>query len=68
MFPNLRAEIARKNLTDAEVADAIGISVSQFSLKKNGKYAFSLKEAFEIQKFLQTKLTIDVLFAAEGDV
>lgn len=67
MYPNLRAEIARKNVTDAEVAAAIGVSVSQFSLKKNGKYPFTLDEAFAIKKFLQCKFSIDVLFASEGD-
>ncbi len=62
MFPNLRAEIARKGLTMAEVADAIGLSVTHFSLKMNGKYGFTLAEAFAIKKFLKTKLSIDVLF------
>lgn len=62
MFPNLRAEITRHNLTMAEVADAIGISVTHFSLKMNGKYGFTLQEAFNIKKFLKTKLSIDVLF------
>ena len=62
MFPNLRAEITRKGLTMAEVADAIGLSVTHFSLKMNGKYGFTLAEAFAIKKFLKTKLSIDVLF------
>lgn len=62
MFPNLRAEIARRNLTMAEVADAINVSVTHFSLKMNGKYGFTLEEAFAIKKFLKTKLSIDVLF------
>ena len=62
MFPNLRAEIARHNLTMAEVANAIGVSVTHFSLKMNGKYEFTLREAFAIKKFIKTKLTIDVLF------
>ena len=62
MFPYLRAEIARRNLTMAEVADAINVSVTHFSLKMNGKYGFTLEEAFAIKKFLKTKLSIDVLF------
>ena len=62
MFPNLRAEIARKNLTMAEVAKAIGLTATHFSLKMNGKYPFTLDEAFAIKKFLNTKLSIDVLF------
>ena len=62
MFPNLRAEITRRNLTMAEVADAIGLSVTHFSLKMNGKYGFTLSEAFAIKSFLKTKLSLDVLF------
>lgn len=73
MYPNLRAEIARRNLTMAEVVEGIlkesgvQISVTHFSLKMNGKYPFTLDEAFAIQKFLKTKLTLDILFAVEGD-
>ena len=68
MFPNLRAEIARKGLTMAEVVEGIfkesgvQISITHFSLKMNGKYDFTLKEAFAIKKFLKTKLPLDVLF------
>lgn len=62
MYPNLRAEIARRKLTMADVAKAIGLSETHFSLKMNGKYGFTLAEAFAIKKFLNTKLSIDVLF------
>lgn len=68
MYPNLRAEIARRNLTFAEVVEGIGkesgvpISITHFSLKMTGKYGFTLDEAFAIKKFLKTKLSLDVLF------
>lgn len=62
MFPNLRAEIARRKLKMADVAEAIGLSETHFSLKMNGRYGFTLAEAFAIKKFLNTKLSIDVLF------
>lgn len=62
MYPNLRAEIVKHGLTMAEVADAVGISVTHFSLKMNGKYGFTLEEAFAIKAFLKTRLSIDVLF------
>ena len=67
MYPNLRAEITRRNLTFAEVADAIGLSVTHFSLKMNGRYGFTLAEAFAIKKFLKTKLSLDVLFQLTMD-
>lgn len=68
MYPNLRAEITRRNLTFAEVVEGIfkesgvQISITHFSLKMTGKYGWTLAEAFAIKKFLKTKLTIDELF------
>ena len=68
MYPNLRAEITRRNLTFAEGVDGIlkesgvQISITHFSLKMTGKYGWTLAEAFAIKKFLKTKLTIDELF------
>lgn len=62
MFPNLRAEITRHNKTMAEVASAAGMTATHFSLKMNGKYGFTLAEAFAIKTFLNTDLPLDVLF------
>ena len=69
MFPNLRAEITRRNVKMADVAEAIGLSETHFSLKMTGKYGFTLREAFAIKQFLKTKLSIDELFqeALDGD-
>lgn len=68
MYPNLRAEIARLNLTYGEVAKGIGRSESQFSMKMSGKTGWTLADAFEVKKFLKTKLPIDVLFRCSGDM
>lgn len=62
MFPNLRAEITRHNLTMAEVAAALGLTATHFSLKMNGKFGFTLAEAIAIKHFLNTDLPIEVLF------
>ena len=62
MFPNLRAEIVRHNKSMAEVADALGLTATHFSLKMNGKYGFTLAEAFAIKSYLNTDLPIEVLF------
>lgn len=67
MFPNLRAEITRRNVKMADVAEAIGLSETHFSLKMTGKYGFTLKEAFAIKQFLKTKLSIDELFQESLD-
>ena len=68
MYPNLRAEIVRQGLTMEKVVEGIKaqsdvtISVTHFSLKMNGKYPFTLTEAFAIKKFLKTEMSIDELF------
>ena len=62
MFPNLRAEITRHNLTMGQVAEAVGISITHFSLKMNGKYAFTLNEALAIKNFLKTEMSVEELF------
>ena len=44
MYPNLKAEIARKGLSLAEVARIIGRTNATTSGKLNGKQDFTLKE------------------------
>lgn len=65
MYSNLRAEMARKNITGYELAEKIGITNGTFSAKFNGKSEFTLDEAFKIKSILETDLTIEVLFAKE---
>lgn len=67
MFPNLRAEITRRNLTMEKVAEAIGVSTTHFSLKMNGKYTFTLKEAIAIKKLLKTEMALEELFLERLD-
>lgn len=65
MYSNLRAEMARKNITGYELAEKIGITNGTFSMKFNGKSDFTLNEAVKIKNALETDLTIEVLFATE---
>lgn len=65
MYPNLRAEMARKNITGYELAEKIGITNGTFSTKYNGKSDFTLNEAFKIKSVLETDLNVEVLFATE---
>ena len=67
MYPNLNAEFARKNLTLENVVDelkkrGINMAVTTLSLKKNGKYSFTLKEAKAIKAVVDTDLPLEVLF------
>ena len=47
MFPNLEAEMARSKITQAKLADILGITPTTLSFKLNGKSNLSLKECVE---------------------
>ena len=49
-----------KNITQQELADCIGISVNQYSLKEKGKYNFNCDEMFKIADYL--KMSIEEIF------
>lgn len=71
MFPNLRAEMARKNITIRklhELLNEIGvkISLSQLSLKLSGKYELTLPEADAIRNVLEIDIPLEVLFERKG--
>lgn len=49
-----------KNITQQELAECIGISVNQYSLKEKGKYNFNCDEMFKIADYL--KMNIEDIF------
>ena len=49
-----------KNITQQELAECIGISVNQYSLKEKGKYSFNCDEMFKIANYL--KMNIEDIF------
>lgn len=49
-----------KNITQQELAECIGISVNQYSLKEKGKYNFTCDEMFKIADYL--KMSIEDIF------
>ncbi len=57
---------ARKNLTQAELADAVGVRRETIVFLERGKYNPSLKLAHDVAVVLDT--TIDELFSFDGDV
>lgn len=67
MYPNLRAEIARKNMTLEPIAKALDITVPTLSQKFNGKYPITLNEAKKIKEFLNLDIPIEVLFETEAE-
>lgn len=61
-YPNLRAEMARNNVTVPEVATAAGKSVAATSKNLNGKGEFSVTEGLMIRDKLFPVLTLEYLF------
>ena len=65
MYPNLRAEMARYNITNSDLAATLGVTVGTMSLKLNKKGRLTLTEAKKIKKRVRTELPLDVLFEEE---
>jgi hypothetical protein len=62
MYPNCKAELARKNITLDKLAKVLGLSITTTSLKLSGKYPLTLMEAKAIKKFLEVDIPLEVLF------
>lgn len=62
MFPNLRAEMARQDLTQEKLATAVGITTQTLNMKLRGKFKFTLNEAKKIKVALGWQRSIDELF------
>ncbi len=44
LYPNIKAEMGRNNLTIRELANNLGLSTNSVSFKLNGKREFTLSE------------------------
>ncbi len=62
MFNNLEAEMARKKITQKELAKILHISSSTMSDKMTGKQDFKLKECKIIVEYFDNQFSIDYLF------
>ena len=62
MYRNAKAEMVRAGLTLADVSDALGGTISTWSLKLNGRYPITLDEAKRFKKLVNSDLPIEVLF------
>ena len=65
MFPNLEAEIARFNLSNADCAKVCDITEKSFSNKRTGKTEFTLSEMLSLQKYLFNKCSLEYLFGKQ---
>lgn len=62
IFRNLRAEMARKNLTITQMAKECGYTRETLTRKLSGKSSLSLNDAFKITKKYFNGLDVSCLF------
>lgn len=68
MYPEVRAEMARKNITLKRMAHdrRINCTLSTLSLKLNGKSPLLYREACAIKSILKSELPLEKLFETEA--
>ena len=62
MFPNLKAELARKGMTLTELAEKTGMSLQKLSGRMNGKNEFTYSETIRIKQALGVDIPLETLF------
>lgn len=63
MFPNLRAEMGRKNVDLTTLAEVLGITLQTVSRKFNGKSEWTYNEAIAIKNYLDVDMSVEELFS-----
>lgn len=62
MYPNLRAELARRGITIKELSKRTGISYSTLAPKVRGFGSFSVDDADKVRAAVGTNMPLEVLF------
>lgn len=62
MYSNVKAELARRNLTVVDLSKMTGIRYQTLADKINGKYPLTLDEAKKIKSALKVDIAIEELF------
>lgn len=65
LFPNLEAEMARRKITQAKLAEILEVTPTTLSFKLSGKSTLSLKECVKIKNTVFPDKTLDYLFQTE---
>lgn len=65
---NLKAEMRRKGITQAQVAKSLGMSENNFCLKCNERIPMTVDEAKAIRERFMPEFRLDYLLASDGDV
>lgn len=64
----MKAELKRFGITQGDVADFLGMSANNFSLKINEKIPMTVDEARKINTHFLPTVKLDYLLASDGDV
>jgi antitoxin component HigA of HigAB toxin-antitoxin module len=62
MYSNVKAELARRNMTVVDLSNMTGIRYQTLVDKINGKYKLTLDEAKKIKEALGVDIAIEELF------
>jgi transcriptional regulator with XRE-family HTH domain len=65
VFPNLYAEMARRKITQVNLAERVGRTPTTMSLKLRGESPLTLTECIEIKNAIDETLSVDYLFATK---
>lgn len=66
-YQNLKAEMKRSNTTQGQIAEFLGMSRNNFSLKVNERVPFTLDEIKAIRDEFFPENSIDYLAKSDGD-
>lgn len=64
---NLKAEMRRKGITQAQVAKSLGMSENNFCLKCNERIPMTVDEAKAIRERFMPEFRLDYLLASDSD-
>ena len=67
MFPNLNAELARRDLTLKSLAELTGINYETLKNKASGTTEFKRNEMYTIKKKAFPNCSVDYLFAESNE-
>lgn len=62
MYSNVKAELARKNMTMVNLSNSTGIRYQTLVDKVNGKFPITVEEAKKIKSALAVDIPLDELF------
>jgi transcriptional regulator with XRE-family HTH domain len=64
-YQNLKAELTREGISQAQVAAHFGMSTNNFNMKMNGRVPFTVPEIVEIRETFVPEATLDYLLECE---